>query len=351
MFTDIHFGRRQSSKIHNQDCLDYIAWFCKNVKQDKSISHVAFLGDWFESRTAINIETLEYSYEGMKLLGALNLPTMFVVGNHDLHRRNTREVFSTRIFNEIPNVTVIDKITVVDDCVFSPFLFESEYADLLKHNDKKAFFGHFEFKNFVITGYNTVMEHGPDHKLFDGPKKIFSGHFHKRQVTDNVVYIGNCFNMDYGDINDIDRGMATYDLSKDKVEFKNWENTPTFTKVSLSKVLDDKWSPIAKLNVKCIIDTPMEYSELQDIKTGLVESYSLRSFVYEDDNTDKTFLIEGDIENTIAEDMKFGSIDELIINRLEAASEDKALSGKYDIKMLIDLYKDLKIESTDKDNS
>ena len=348
--TDIHFGRRGNSKIHNQDCLDHIDWFSANVKADPKLTHVAFLGDWFESRSSINIETLDYSYRGMRKLGELGLPVYFIVGNHDLHRRTTRDIFSTRIFNEIPGVTVIDKVTQVDNCIFSPFLFDAEYPEMLAHNDKQAWFGHFEFKNFVITGYNTVMDHGPDHKLFNGPKKIFSGHFHKRQVVDNVVYIGNAFPMDFGDANDDARGMATYELATDKVEFKDWEDCPKYLKVKLGDVIANKWDPKPKTRVKCIVDIDISYTEAQELREALIEAHGLRDLVLEEDREAKQGLVEGDSSKvTEVHDLKFDSVDELVTSQLEAAIDDGAAKGKYDLKLLLEIYKSLKIETTDKD--
>ena len=350
LFTDIHFGRRGNSRVHNQDCLDYIEWFCSNVKNTKGLTHVGFLGDWFESRSAINIETLEYSYRGMRLLGDLGLPVYFVVGNHDLHRRTTRDIFSTRIFNEIPGVTVIDKVTVIDDCVFAPYLFDHEYAGMLEHNDKRAWFGHFEFRNFIITGYNTVMDHGPDHKLFPGPKKIFSGHFHKRQATDNVCYIGNAFPMDFGDADDSARGMAVYDVAKDHVEFTDWDECPKFMKAKLKDVIAGEWSPKPKMRVKCIVDVDIGYTEAQELREALIEAYELRDMVLEEDREAKQGLVEGDSSKvTEVHDLKFDSIDELVTSQLEAAVSDPSTKGKYDVQLLLDIYKDLTIEITDKD--
>lgn len=356
-FTDIHFGRRGNSRVHNQDCLDYIEWFCKNAKSNASLTHIGFLGDWFESRSAINIETLEYSYRGMRMIGDIGLPTYFVVGNHDLHRRTTRDIFSTRIFNEIPGVTVIDKVTVTpENVVFAPYLFDHEYPDMVQHNDKKAWFGHFEFKNFVITGYNTVLEHGPDHKLFNGPNKILCGHFHKRQAVDNVCYIGNTFPMDFGDADDVNRGMAIYDVSNDKLEFKNWDDCPTYTKVKLSDIIVGSdgnagtWKPKAKARVKCIVDIDVSYSEAQELRDALIEAHGLRDLVLEEDREAKQGLVEGDTSKvTEVHDLKFDSIDDLVTSQLEAALSDGATKGKYDVQMLLDIYKNLKIETSDKD--
>jgi DNA repair exonuclease SbcCD nuclease subunit len=343
MFTDIHFGRRSNSKVHNQDCLDHISWFCNEIQVAGDYSHIVFLGDWFESRSAINIETMEYSYDGLKLLNSLEIPVYFIVGNHDLHRRTTRDVHSVRMFQELTNIIVVDKPIVIDHCLFSPFLFEPEYGSMIAHNNLYAWFGHFEFMNFVITGYNTVMDHGPNHKIFNGPNKIFSGHFHKRQIQDNVYYIGNAFPMDFGDAGDSDRGMATYDVLADKVTFKNWDDCPTYSKTMLSKVMDDDWEHKPKMKVKCVIDVDLPYSSAQELREGMIEMYQLRDFVLEEDRATKQGLLEGDgVKVTDDIGVDFTSIDDLVIKQLELAKEDK--KSTIDVNMLIEIYKNLQVD-------
>lgn len=338
MFTDIHFGRRNNSRVHNQDCLDHIEWFCGNIKQG-SYSHVAFLGDWYESRSAINIDTLEYSYKGLQKLNELGLPVYFVVGNHDLHRRTTREVHSVRMFNELSNFVVVDKPMMVDNMLFSPFLFADEYPSLLQYNNAWAWVGHFEFKNFVITGHAKVMEHGPDHKTFGGPKKIFSGHFHKRQAQDNVHYIGNAFPMDFGDAGDYARGMCTYDVEADQVTYADWNECPKYYKTTLSKVMDSKWDPLPKMRVKCVVDVELGYQDAQDLREGMIAGFDLRDFVLEEDRAAKQGMLEGDNLKVEEALLDFSSIDELVVNQLEAAKTDKSM--KMDVDTLIELYKAL----------
>jgi len=97
-FTDIHWGRKNNSELHNQDCLRYIEWFCNNVRDAGDVDHIIFMGDWFEHRAAINSLTLEYAYQGAELLKALDVPVFFIVGNHDLYYRTTRDVASTNFF-------------------------------------------------------------------------------------------------------------------------------------------------------------------------------------------------------------------------------------------------------------
>jgi DNA repair exonuclease SbcCD nuclease subunit len=356
LFTDIHHGRRGNERMHNQDCLDFVQWFCDQVRAAGDVTHIAFLGDWFESRSAINIETLDFSYKALQLIDALGLPVYFIVGNHDLHRRTTRDVHSVRMFNELKNFTVVEEPIVVDNCVFSPFLFDAEYGSLLQHNDKYAWFGHFEFQGFAITGYNTIMEHGPDHKLFTGPKRIFSGHFHKRQIMDNVVYIGNAFPMDHGDAGDFKRGMCFYTPADDKVAFVDWAGAPTYMKINMSIVLDelDKNKPISffkpKMKVKCVVDADIDYTVAQDLREAMIAEYSLRDFILEEDRTVKQGLIEG-ATAAVDEihDEEFNSIDELVVKQLELALKDKSMEGKYDAKLMVDIYKSIKIDELAKD--
>ena len=345
MFTDIHWGKKNNSRIHNQDCLDFLDWFIFQL--DKDVSHIVFLGDWFESRSAINIETLEYSRQGICKLDKLGLPIFFIVGNHDLHRRTTREIHSVKFFDELKNLTVIDHPTIIDNCLFSPFLFEHEYTNIIQHNDLYAFFGHFEFKGFMITGNNMLMDHGPDHRLFPGPKRIFSGHFHKRQQIDNVHYIGNCFPHDFGDAGDYERGMATYYVKDDKLKFTNWSGCPKYYKTTLSRVIDESWTPLPRMKVKCVIDGDVGYQDAQDLRDAMIKTHRLRDFVLEEDRAAMQGLHEGENVKVTESMLDFTSIDDLVIQQLMAVKDDK--KSTIDAEMLIEIYKSLQVEATEKD--
>jgi predicted MPP superfamily phosphohydrolase len=337
------FGKKNNSSIHNQDCLDFISWFADEVRKDGSIEAIGFLGDWYENRSAINISTLDYSYKGAKIVddlcADLKAKCYFDVGNHDLHRRTTRDVHSVNIFNEFSNFVIVDKPTIVEnEFLFCPFLFDEEYKDLAKFNHLKAWFGHFEFRNFAITGYNTIMEHGPDHTLFTGPDFIFSGHFHKRQSKDNVVFIGNTFPMDFGDAGDIQRGMCIYDSDTKKVEFINWDDCPRYARTTLSKVVDPTWSATNKSYVKCLVDIDITYSEAQAIKEAMIEQFDLRSFILEENKTYKKELLEGEDSDDTLDD--FVSLDDLVVKKLESIEKNDII----DPSKLIALYRSIKVD-------
>ena len=347
MFTDIHFGKHHSSAIHNNDCLNFIRWFCDRAIENK-VDAIGFLGDWFETRSAINVATLNAGDAGMEMLSNLGIPVFFIVGNHDMHHRHSSKVYSTVSFRKFYNVHVINEPTYINDSLWLPYIFESEYDTFEKQiQNASTVYGHLEFKNFFVTGYNTLMNHGPDAERFNAPKKIFTGHFHKRQANRNVIYIGNTFGMDFGDSGDYERGMAIYDVKADDVQFINWDavEAPKYLKVKLSDILNNNWDPKPGSKIRCIADVEISYTEAQQLKTEIVDLYALREFSLEEDRSAVKSIISGeDVTDELDEDTidELQSIDELVVKNLESIPVDGSV--KINRSKLIQIYTQLKLE-------
>lgn len=342
-FTDIHFGKKGNSDQHNQDCLDFIDWACSHVKADPSIDHIVIPGDWHELRSALSINTMEYSYRGAEKLSELGIPIIITIGNHDLFHRDSRKVFSTLMFKHIPNIYLVPEPTVMElkhgSVLFAPFLFADEYPGLVKHSGVGVWWGHFEFKGFIISGYNSKMEHGPEHTDFSGPKRIFSGHFHKRQIQDNIVYIGNTFPMDFSDAGDFNRGMAVYDYKHDELEFNDWADCPKYVKAKLSAFLDETASIPANSRVRCIIDVPLTYEESIAVKQTLMVDYNLRELRLEESDELTDVLVNTETgELSQAQEGRLNSVDELVVEMLGNID-----TPKIDKDMLISLYQKLNV--------
>lgn len=336
-FTDIHFGARNNSEQHNLDNLEYGDWLIDLIKTEAP-SHVAFLGDFFENRNAINVHTLELANEFCMKLNALGIQIFFCIGNHDLYHRSTRKFFSTRIFGNLENFSLISEPTLIgDEWLAMPFLFRDEYAEFAELiNSRKYVFGHFEFRDFVVTGATKTLDHGPDATHFAAPKYLFSGHFHKRQVTDNIIFIGNTFPTNFGDAGDIERGACVFDVINDRVDFFNWVDCPSFYKIRLSKLLAGQIGWPAKSRVKCIVDVDIAYSEVQTLRSELLEAFNLREFTVEEDIDAKSIAIAGGEE--LDNELDDSSIDTVVCQLLE---ESYTPTPSIDPQVLIDIYKEL----------
>ena len=243
-----------------------------------------------------------------------------------------------KIFEPFDNLIIIDDNLSVNignqSCLFCPYLFEGEYADQIKNiNSHDIVFGHFEFKGFVVTGETKVLEHGPDHGDFKKPKRIFTGHFHKRQNKNNVYYIGNTFPMDYSDANDNNRGMAIYDYEDDELEYIDWENAPTYITCNFSNLIKKPKKVLRKhATVKCMVDEDdFGYEDIMEIKNHLMEKYSLRELKLEEPAEDYTTS-----EDIDPEDLKGESTKEIVLSLLDKIASEEIKSDK-----LKKIYKEL----------
>ena len=292
------------------------------------------MGDWFENRNAINVGTLNASLDGLSSLDELNIPIYFCIGNHDLFHRENRNQFSTYHYSKFKNIILVNEPMQVGKMMFFPYLFKGEYAKaagLIEKEKPDYVFGHFEFRNFVVTGTDRRMDHGPDHSLFKIPKYLFSGHYHKRQMQDNVIYIGNTFPTNYGDAWDDARGMCILDTRDDDVSFIDWGDCPKYRKVKLSDVLDGQLDFPAKCRVRCLIDIDIGYSEAQTLREEMIKTLGLREFSLEENIAERKEAIAGEE----MEDFDMGSLNDAVIRMLQTG-----ISGTTTINAdkLIEIY-------------
>ncbi len=322
-FTDLHVGAKSNSQQHNEDCVNYIDWFCDNVRSDPEIDYICFAGDWHEVRSAINVFTLKYSYEIATKINDLGLPVYMIIGNHDLYHRNNRDIYSILPFHEFENFNIIDEPTVMehigDGVLMCPYLFHEEYPRLAEYSKVPFWVGHFEFKGFVVTGYNITMKSGPDHTNFDQPENIISGHFHKRQESGNVTYIGNAFPTNFSDAGDNERGMMVFDHNKKEKQFFDWEDCPKYIKAKLSDIVNGDVKLLPKTRVKCIADVPITYEESLELKKTFIEGYDLREFTIEESSEIQEALSETEAG---IDDTHLGTVDEMVVEMLGNIESD-----------------------------
>ena len=67
VFTDIHFGLKSNSTLHNEDCLNFVKWATAKAKEEGCETCI-FTGDWHNNRASINILTLGYSLRALEHL-------------------------------------------------------------------------------------------------------------------------------------------------------------------------------------------------------------------------------------------------------------------------------------------
>jgi DNA repair exonuclease SbcCD nuclease subunit len=329
VFSDLHLGLKNNSKEHNVDCTKYIDWLIKENKTLKAET-LLFLGDFHHVRNAIYTSTLDYSIRILRKLSKNFKDVYFLVGNHDMHFRDKRDITSLEFLREYPNIHLIDEPTEVGNCLLLPWLIDDEWKEVPK-SESKYVFGHLELPDFFLNAKIVMSDKGElNSKLLMNPDYVFSGHFHKRQKKDKVVYIGNAFPHNYADIGDENERGFMFLKWDEEPRFHTWPETPKYMNASLVYILNNLGMLDSKTFLKIQIPSDINALDVAYVKETLLSYFKLReaSLVFTNDVYDS---IEGTIDDMDNEE--FESIDDIIITLLRHVE-----SSTLDTEMLVDLY-------------
>jgi Calcineurin-like phosphoesterase len=327
-FTDIHFGLKSNSDTHNQDCLDFVDWYISKAKEEGCDTGI-FMGDWHHNRNSLNITTMDYSLRALEKLGQAFDNFYFFPGNHDLYYKDKRDIHSVEFGKYIPGITVVHEPTTVGDVTMCPWLVGDEWRSISKKGGKYCF-GHFELPKFFMNAMVQMPDHGElQVDAFKGFELGFSGHFHKRQQNENMIYIGNAFPHNYSDAWDDDRGMMILEWGGSP-EYHSWPKQPTYRTTKLSELIDRADEIIKpRTHLRVTLDIDISYEEASFIKEKFMADYDIREL---------TLIAEKkDIEiNTNIDIQAFESVDQIVSNQIVSIDSDT-----YDKNTLLSIYSSL----------
>ena len=307
-FTDIHFGMKSNSSIHNKDCEDFVDWYIAKAKEEGCDTGI-FLGDWHHNRNSLNITTMDYSLRALEKLGAAFDQFFFFPGNHDLYYKDKRDIHSVEFGKYIPGITVVHEPMVIGNVKLCPWLVGEEWKHISKKK-AKYIFGHFELPHFYMNAMVQMPDHGEIQlDAFENYELGFSGHFHKRQSKGNMHYIGNAFPHNYADAWDDDRGMMILEWDG-QPEYHSWPEQPTFRTTKLSTLIDEADTLIKpKQHLRVTLDIDISYEEASFIKEKFMADYNIREL---------TLIAEKkEIEiNTNIDVQSFESVDQIVTSQL-----------------------------------
>lgn len=330
VFTDIHYGLKSNSKVHNQDCEDFVDWFIETAKSHNCETGI-FCGDWNHNRNSINLTTLDSGIKSLEKLGAAFDNFYMFAGNHDLYYKDKRDVKSTEFARFIPGITLIEDITVKDDVALVPWLVNEEWKRVSKLQCKYMF-GHFELPNFLMNARVRMPDHGElTADALSKPKYIFTGHFHARQKQHNIHYIGNAFPHNYADAWDDDRGMMILDRENDGDPlYINWEDCPKYRTIGLKHLLDNLDTVIKpKMHLRVTLDIPISFEEANFLKETFITTYNCREITLISQRQTEEITSQLDIT-------QFESVDTIVAKEISNLDTEN-----YNKKTLIDIYGNL----------
>ena len=329
VFTDIHFGLKSNSTLHNEDCLNFVKWATAKVREE-GCETAMFLGDWHNNRASINIVTLNYSLQALEHLNENFDQTFFIPGNHDLYYRDKRDVQSVEFAKHLSRIHICNDWVTHGDVTIAPWLVGDDHKRIKKLKGKYMF-GHFELPGYLMNAMVAMPDHGEVRREdFTGFEHVYSGHFHKRQTKKNITYLGNCFPHNYADAGDDDRGLMILEWDKEPV-YHSWPDQPMYRVFQLSDVLkhtEDMLKP--NMHVRVNLDIDISYEEATFIKETFIETYKLREITLIPAKV--TELTDYEIQGNI----EFESVDQIVFSQLSTID-----SNQYNPNLLLDIYRNL----------
>lgn len=239
---DLHFG----IKNNNENFLKFqIDWFYKELipkLKEEKCDTIVFLGDVFDNRVSISPLILTSVRKLFKDI-CKSFITHVVVGNHDCYYRNTNDVHSLEVLEDqgafvYPEITEIELFN--KKCLILPWLTKNtlEKAEkILTKNNYDLCFGHLEVNGFEMAK-NHIKTNGMTQDTFFNCRKVYSGHFHIRNVDGQIKYVGTPYELYWGDYLE-EKGFTILDTNTMEETYFLNETSPKHIKIK-SKDLNIK---------------------------------------------------------------------------------------------------------------
>lgn len=238
IISDLHLGVHTNSSFWHTIAIEWAMWL-RDELTSKGITDIIFCGDWHHNRSEISVSTLQVSADILNILKDFNL--IAIAGNHDIYFKHRTDVNSLSIFKNRQNINIIDsKVISIKQfdktLTFCPW--NTQVEDI---PNSDVIFGHFEIESFAMNTYKVCEEGLKVKDLLRKSSLILSGHFHTRHSkqygSGTIMYVGNPFQMDFGDINN-DKGYHILDLNDLECTFFENKISPQYKKISLGELVE-----------------------------------------------------------------------------------------------------------------
>ena len=206
LITDQHFGVRNDNQFFINHYKKFYGEIVIPFIKASGISTVIALGDTFDRRRSINFMSLDEAKQmWFDPLEEMGVDMHMLVGNHDIYYKNTLRINAPGELLGYSNITVYDRPTTIDVdglpillCLGYVTKTTTNPYDLLQKVLLLSLWGILSLNGFEAHPGH-MMETGMDHSIFKKFDKVFSGHYHMKSKRDNIVYLGNPYQLYWND--------------------------------------------------------------------------------------------------------------------------------------------------------
>lgn len=302
-FTDLHFGIHSNSQKYINICTDTVSWI-KDVCKNNSVTDVIFGGDFFDSRSSIDVRLMSIATQSLYSLADSNIKVYMILGNHDIYLRDATDVNSLLAYNANRNVEIVDKPKWLNDgkILLLPWGYGTVKNEIEYCGKETFVFCHQDFpKEFFIGGRSKksdtdvsdkFSEFGFQKELINNVIKnngnIFSGHIHhpsKIPLSDksSIIIVGSPYETEFG-FKGVPCGTFLIDIDNSKYEFIENPYNRKHIELHTSNIdLELEKTDVSNNFIRLVVDTQESFENISDIQRKIANKnpYHMFNTVFE----------------------------------------------------------------------
>ena len=226
LITDQHFGVRNDNVAYINMYKKFYGEIVIPFIKAHNVDTIINLGDTFDKRKSVNFLSLDAAREmWFDPLREMGVQMTTLIGNHDIYYKNTLRVNAIReLLGEYENIHIVESATTINfdgtDILFLPWICDDNRDAIYREINEttaRCCFGHLELNGFEAHP-GAVMTFGVDRDPFLKFDKVFTGHYHMKSRQDNIVYLGNPYQLYWNDYG-CKRGFHMFDTDTLKTTF------------------------------------------------------------------------------------------------------------------------------------
>jgi DNA repair exonuclease SbcCD nuclease subunit len=249
---------------HLSEGIALLKWV-ESVAEEKKPDLIVNLGDTLDTHSIIRSEVLSTVNDHVDRVRDLKIPMVMVLGNHDMHKPNSSRYHALEVFKGRRDLLVADTIMVVDGITYIPYLPDPSSWPRIATD--------------IAVTHNTFIGADYGFRLADQGipvdqvrcDLVVSGHIHKHQTIQSVLYPGTPMSTGASDANQV-KGLTIIDtnsLDREFIEspFPMWRTLDFYvngeTELNLSE--KDIWT-VKLIGPRAEIKAFLESKNVQAIK-------------------------------------------------------------------------------------
>lgn len=214
--------------IYTDIAIDYISYLRAYCKKE-NINTIIIAGDIFEKASRIKNDAfvpLFFEFMKMKQEGYI---LYFLLGNHDIYNIDNDSIVETfsafgKVIKEIQEIEI--------EGVSFTFLAYMKNISMMPTSGE-ILITHLPIADFSFDNkYHANEKNAFKQELFENYEIVFSGHFHRQQQKNNIVYIGSPYQLNFGEMNQ-EKGFIVFDTSTKEWNRISYTNAPTYIKIEV----------------------------------------------------------------------------------------------------------------------